>query len=229
MVWTMSEIIKPRVMQKLQEEIRRRVKGKASVEESDIAQMPYVKLVVKEALRLHSTVPFLLTRECVKQCQIGGYDIYLGTRVLINAWGIGRDPKVWTETAFVFNPERLENAELDRSEMIPFGGVRRACPASSVATQVVEFTIANLFYFFDWQLSSGMKNQELDMEEVGSLIVVRKTPLCLRVIAFVQHGVVDYLPLWIICQRYVGLEKEDAIVDYLPEICGPRERGWSIP
>ncbi|KAL4565941.1 hypothetical protein LXL04_030047 [Taraxacum kok-saghyz] len=223
MVWTMSEIIKPRVMQKLQEEIRRCVKGKASVEESDIAQMPNVKLVVKEALRLHSTVPFLLTRECVKQCQIGGYDIYLGTRVLINAWGIGRDPKVWTETAFVFNPERLENAELDRSEMIPIGGGRRACPASSVATQV---------------LSSGMKNQELDMEEVGSLIVVRKTPLCLvpikhdcikRVIAFVQHGVVDYLPLWIICQRYVGLEKEDAIVDYLPEICGPRERGWSIP
>ncbi|KAL4556002.1 hypothetical protein LXL04_038637 [Taraxacum kok-saghyz] len=180
MVWTMSEIIKnPRVMQKLQEEIRGCVGTKASVEESDIAQMSYLKLVVKEALRLHSTVPFLLTRECVKHCQIGGYDIYPGTRVLINAWGIGRDPKVWTENASVFNPERLETAELDRSEMIPFGGGRRACPASSVATQVVEYTIANLFYSFDWQLPSGMENQELDMEEVGSLIVVRKTPLCL--------------------------------------------------
>ncbi|CAH1454065.1 unnamed protein product [Lactuca virosa] len=180
MVWTMSEIIKnPRVMQKLQEEIRRCVGRKSSVEEADVANMPYLKLVVKEALRLHSTVPFLLTRECIKHCQIGGYDIFPGTRVLINAWGIGRDPKVWTESASIFNPERLENLELDRSEMIPFGGGRRACPAASVATQIVEYTIANLFYSFDWQLPSGMKNEELDMEEVGSLIVVRKTPLSL--------------------------------------------------
>ncbi|KAI3505032.1 hypothetical protein L1887_26889 [Cichorium endivia] len=189
MVWTMSEIVKnPRVMQKLQEEIRRCVGRKSSVEESDVANMTYLKLVVKEALRLHSTVPFLLTRECVKHCQIGGYDIFPGTRVLINAWGIGRDPKVWSESAPIFNPERLENLEVDRSEMIPFGGGRRACPASSVATQIVEYTIANLFYSFDWKLPSGMSNDQLDMEEVGSLIVVRKTPLCL---VPVKHNMQD--------------------------------------
>ncbi|GKB10343.1 cytochrome P450 71B37-like protein [Tanacetum coccineum] len=93
-VWAMSEIVKnPKIMEKLQDKIRSCVGRKSMVHESDIAKMPYLKIVVKETLRLHPPPSFLIGRECVTHCQIGGYDVFPGTRVLINSWRIGRDSR----------------------------------------------------------------------------------------------------------------------------------------
>lgn len=178
-IWAISEIVKnPRVMQKLQGEIRSCVGGKPRVDESDITQMTYLKLVVKETLRLHPP-PFLLVRECVSHCQIDGYDILPGTRILINSWGIGNDSRIWTENATEFYPERLEYFEVDQCEMVPFGGGRRSCPAANMATSIIEFTIANLFYSFDWKIPNGVNNDNLDMEQEGFPVIKRKVPLCL--------------------------------------------------
>ncbi|KAL7614891.1 hypothetical protein Lser_V15G05262 [Lactuca serriola] len=178
-IWAVSEIIKnPRVMQKLQGEIRSCVGRKPRVDESDITQMTYLKLVVKETLRLHPP-PFLLVRECTSHCQIDGYDILPRTRILINSWGIGRDPKIWKVDATDFNPERLENLEVDQCEMVPFGGGRRSCPAANMATSIIEFTVASIFYSFDWKIPNEGNNENLDMEQEGFPVVKRKVPLCL--------------------------------------------------
>ena len=178
-IWAVSEIIKnPRVMQKLQGEIRSCVGRKPRVDESDITQMTYLKLVVKETLRLHPP-PFLLVRECTSHCQIDGYDILPRTRILINSWGIGRDPKIWKVDATDFNPERLENLEVDQCEMVPFGGGRRSCPAANMATSIIEFTVASIFYSFDWKIPNEVNNENLDMEQEGFPVVKRKVPLCL--------------------------------------------------
>lgn len=181
MAWAMSEIIKnPRIMQKLQNEIRRCVGRKPRVDESDITKMTYLKMVVKETLRLHSPPPFLITRECVSQCQIGGYDVLPGTKVMINSWAIGRDPRIWEERPTEFYPERFEKIQVDfggkHFEMVPFGGGRRACPGYNSAISTVEFTIANLLYLFDWETME--KKEDLDMGEEGYKLIRRKTPLC---------------------------------------------------
>ncbi|KAI3748369.1 hypothetical protein L6452_11394 [Arctium lappa] len=185
MVWAMSEIIKdPRVMRKLQSEIRSCVGTNSRVQESDIAKMTYLKMVVKETLRLHPPPPFLIARECMSRCQIGGYDVLPGTKVLVNSWAIGRDSRTWKENPTEFRPERFESIEMDfggakHFEMIPFGGGRRACPGYNQATSTVEFTLANLLYWFDWESPDGKKNEDLDMEEGGFQLIHRKTPLCL--------------------------------------------------
>ncbi|XP_024985061.1 cytochrome P450 71B37-like isoform X1 [Cynara cardunculus var. scolymus] len=184
MVWAMSEIFKnPRIMQKLQNEIRSCVGANSRVDESDITQMKYLKMVVKETLRLHPPPAFLIARECMKRCEIGGYDVLPGTKVLVNSWGIGRDSRVWKEKPTEFRPERFETVEVDfggkHFEMTPFGGGRRACPGYNQGTSTVEFTIANLLYWFDWKTPDGKKNEDLDMEESGMQLVHRKTPLCL--------------------------------------------------
>uniref|UniRef100_A0A103YI78 Cytochrome P450 n=1 Tax=Cynara cardunculus var. scolymus TaxID=59895 RepID=A0A103YI78_CYNCS len=181
MVWAMSEIIKnPRIMQKLQNEIRSCVGRKSRVDESDITKMRYLKMVVKETLRLHPPPPFLITRECVSRCQIGGYDVFPGTKVMINSWAIGRDPRIWKENPTEFHPERFEEIQVDfggkHFEMVPFGGGRRACPGYNSAVSTVEFTLANLLYLFDWET---VKKGDLDMEEEGFQLIRRKTPLCL--------------------------------------------------
>ncbi|KAI3520206.1 hypothetical protein L1887_09481 [Cichorium endivia] len=184
MVWAMSELVKnPRVMQKLQNEIRICVGRKSSVDESDISKMRYLKMVVKETLRLHPPAAFLMGRECVSHCQIGGYDVLPGTKVMVTAWGLGRDPRVWKESPTEFLPERFENSEVDfggkNFEMIPFGGGRRACPGNNMAILTVEFAIANLLYSFNWETPSGMKNEDLDMNSHGFPFLRRTTPLCL--------------------------------------------------
>nr|XP_043635099.1 parthenolide synthase-like [Erigeron canadensis] len=185
MVWAMAEIARnPRVMNKLQKEIRSCIGMKQKVRTSDITKMTYLKMVVKETLRLHPTAPLLIPRECLQRCKLGGYDVLPGTRVLVNAWGIGRDPITWGDNSSEFYPERFNvNLEGDfrgsNFDMVPFGGGRRSCPAVNQATTITELTIANLFYWFDWEVPNGLRNEQLDMEEEGSLVVLRRNGLSL--------------------------------------------------
>lgn len=184
--WAMSEMIRhPRVMDKAQAEVRRVYKGKDTVQESDLKELKYLKLVIKETLRLHPPLPLLLPRECREQCKIGGYDIPVKTRVIINAWAINRDPQVWQD-AEKFEPERFVESSIEsigpNFEYIPFGGGRRICPGISFGMASVELLLAQLLYHFDWALPvrEGKTKAEMpDMAETFGASARRKNSLCL--------------------------------------------------
>ena len=53
------------------------------------------------------------------------------------------------------------------------------CVGIAMGVPIVEITLANLLYCFDWELPVGMKTEYIDMEETGGLNTYRKTPLCL--------------------------------------------------
>ncbi|KAK1615605.1 hypothetical protein QYE76_021132 [Lolium multiflorum] len=111
--WAMSELMRnPRVMKKAQAELRDKLRRKPTVAEADLADLKYLKLVVKETLRLHPVLPLLVPRQCQESCKIMGYDVPKGFIVLVNAWAIGRDPKFWDDPE-EFKPERFENSAVD--------------------------------------------------------------------------------------------------------------------
>ncbi|XP_038982061.1 premnaspirodiene oxygenase-like [Phoenix dactylifera] len=183
MVWAMAELMKqPEVMEKAQAEVRRVLKGKAKIEEGDMSEFHYMKLVIKETLRLHPPVPLLLPRVCTKSCQVDGYDIPVGSRVMINAWAIGRDPRYW-EDPESFKPERFEGSSVDfvggSFELVPFGGGRRICPGMNFGLAEMELFLSHLLYYFDWKLPNGMGPDDVEMTETFGSTVGRKSPLCL--------------------------------------------------
>ncbi|XP_062221260.1 desmethyl-deoxy-podophyllotoxin synthase-like [Phragmites australis] len=184
--WAMAELMRyPNAMKRAQAELRDNLKGKPKVTEDDLAQMKYLKLVIKETLRLHPAAPLLVPRESRESCKILGYDVPKGTTVFVNAWAISRDPKYWDD-AEEFKPERFESGAIDFKgmdfEYIPFGAGRRICPGMMFAQSNIELALAALLYHFDWKLADGLKPSELDMTEEMGITVRRKNDLLLRCI-----------------------------------------------
>ncbi|XVE50213.1 hypothetical protein DITRI_Ditri01bG0143800 [Diplodiscus trichospermus] len=179
--WAMSEMLKnPRVMQKAQAEVRKVFNRKGNVDVEGLHELEYLKLVIKESLRLHPPGPLLIPRECTQSFQINGYDIPVKSRVIINAWAMGRNSEYWSE-AERFYPERFVNSSIDYKgsnfEFIPFGAGRRMCPGMAYGIANVELPLAQLLYHFDWKLQGGM--EDLDMDEAFGIVVRRKNDLCL--------------------------------------------------
>ncbi|CAH8389013.1 unnamed protein product [Eruca vesicaria subsp. sativa] len=183
LIWTMTELARnPRVMKKVQEEIRTTLgTEKKIITEEDLNKVDYLQLIIKETFRLHPPVP-LIVRQTISHVKIQGYDIPPKTTVQINVFTIGRDPKRWTDPED-FIPERFANSSVDfrgqNYNLLPFGSGRRICPAIPMSIAGIELALLNFLYFFDWRLPDGMKIGDLDMEEAGTLSVVKKLPLML--------------------------------------------------
>jgi cytochrome P450 len=88
--WAMAELLKnPGIMKKAQSEIRQKLQGREKLTESDLVDLDFIHLIIKETMRMHPPAPLLLPRECRETCIIEGYDIPKGTTVIVNAWSLG--------------------------------------------------------------------------------------------------------------------------------------------
>ncbi|OIT40690.1 PREDICTED: premnaspirodiene oxygenase-like [Nicotiana attenuata] len=181
-IWALSEMMKdPNIMAKAQSEVRQVFKGKKSYGEEDLEKLTYLNLVIKETLRLHTPIP-LLPRECREQTYIDGYSIPLRTRVLVNAWALGRDPESWHDPEN-FIPERFQNSSIDymgnHFEFIPFGAGRRTCPGMLFGLANVGLPLAQLLPHFEWELPYGTNPKDLDMTETHGLSATKRKDLYL--------------------------------------------------
>ncbi|KAF3777105.1 Cytochrome P450 71B7 [Nymphaea thermarum] len=177
-VWAMTELMRnPQVMKRVQDELRLKMKGKDKVEENDLDQLEYLKLVVKEIFRVHPPGPLLIPHISSKECIVDGYVIPAKTTIIINAWTIGRDPNSWKNPE-EFQPERFINNPIDYMghdfEYIPFGSGRRICTGIHLRVIVVELVLANLLYSFNWNLPGGLTAKDIDMSESPGLTVHKR-------------------------------------------------------
>ncbi|KAI0493422.1 hypothetical protein KFK09_023538 [Dendrobium nobile] len=192
MQWAMSELMRnPKAMEKVQSEIRQvaAMGRKGRIEEEDLNKLSYLKQVIKETLRLHPAVPLLLPRLCRETCQVQGFTVPAGTRVLVNVWAIGRDSRYWDDPE-EFLPERFDEKMVDfrgaNFEFLPFGAGRRICPGMNFGLANVELTLANLLLCFDWNLPDGMRARDLDMSETNASTSGRKVDLCLLATSYIS-------------------------------------------
>ncbi|KAB2603954.1 cytochrome P450 CYP736A12-like [Pyrus ussuriensis x Pyrus communis] len=179
--WALSELLRhPQDMKKVQKELENVVGLKRMVEESDMEKLEYLDMVVKETMRLHPVVPLLLPHAAIEDCTptylFLHYHIPKKSRIIINAWAIGRDLSAW-EDAEKFVPESFEGNNVDvrgqHFQLVPFGSGRRRCVGMQLGITVVHFVLAQLVHCFDWELPDNMLPNELEMTEEFGLVVSR--------------------------------------------------------
>uniref|UniRef100_A0ACD5TEV6 Uncharacterized protein n=1 Tax=Avena sativa TaxID=4498 RepID=A0ACD5TEV6_AVESA len=182
----MAELMKnPREMAKVQSEVRQVAVGThGGVLEEDLEKMSLLQAAIKEALRLHPPVPLLIPRETIQDTRLHGYDIPAKTRVMVNTWAIMRNSESW-ENGEDFLPDRFLGRDINYNgkdtRFIPFGAGRRGCPGIAFGTRLVELTLANMMYYFDWKLPNGQNLESFEVIESSGLSPGLKSALILSV------------------------------------------------
>nr|XP_008364599.2 psoralen synthase-like [Malus domestica] len=148
------------IMNKLQTEVRGIVGNGAHITEDDLVEMHYSKAVVKETLRSEN--------RWLEDVEIVGYKIKSETEVVIYAWQIARDPKLYKKPE-EFEPERFLNGGIDYKgndfQLIPFGAGRTVCPEIQFAIAVNEIALTSNVHKFHWELPGGASGEDLHTAE----------------------------------------------------------------
>ncbi|XP_026456227.1 protopine 6-monooxygenase-like [Papaver somniferum] len=180
LTWILSLLMNNRyALHKARQEIDLLVGKDRQVEDSDVKNLTYMNAIIKETMRLYP-LGFLLERDAKEDCEVGGFNIEGGTRLLINVWKLQRDPNVWTDP-MEFKPERFltENADIDvggqHFELLPFGAGRRVCPGVSFALQFMHLVLARLIHGYDMETING-EDVDLSVSSEGH-VNIKSTPL----------------------------------------------------
>ncbi|KAM7514387.1 hypothetical protein LguiA_003970 [Lonicera macranthoides] len=161
----------PHALQKARSEIDKQVGHKRSINDSDLTKLPYLRCIINETLRLYPPAPLLLPHCSSEHCTIGGFKIPPNTTLVVNAWAMHRDPKVWEEPN-EFKPERFEGDE--GFKFAAFGIGRRACPGANLAIRMISLALGALIQCFEWE---RVGTEEVDMAERVGLNMPKAKPL----------------------------------------------------
>ncbi|RCV32568.1 hypothetical protein SETIT_7G013400v2 [Setaria italica] len=71
-------------------------------------KLSYTRMVTKEGMMLHTVFPLLLPHLCRETCEVGGFKVAKGSKVIINAWAKARSPEYWQDLEKL-KPESLPN------------------------------------------------------------------------------------------------------------------------
>ena len=142
------------------------------VQESDILQLKYIQVIVKETFCLHPIVPLLLPHHNISATKAFRYDIPAKTRLFANIWTIRQDPTIWDKPLeFVLErflagaTHKATDFQRQHFELISFGVGRWQCSGVAFASIVVHLMVANLLHVFDWPFLDGMTHDQIDMSE----------------------------------------------------------------
>ncbi|MFJ7996717.1 cytochrome P450 [Streptomyces sp. NPDC096310] len=117
----------PEAQARAREEVDRVLAGRRPGA-ADLDVLPYLTMVLKEAMRIQSPVPFI-SRRAVADAVIDGHRIPAGADVMVCGAVIQHDPTHWPDPER-FDPERFtpdREASRPRYAWFPFGGGNRAC------------------------------------------------------------------------------------------------------
>jgi cytochrome P450 len=126
--WTLFLLARhPSVEERLSREVGEVLGGRLPTA-ADLPRLRYAEVVVRESLRLFPPA-YVIGREAIADCVIGGYDVPAGTTIYFAPWVLHRDSRHFPDPE-TFRPDRWldgSTASLRKYAYIPFGGGPRIC------------------------------------------------------------------------------------------------------
>ena len=114
---------------------------------SDIDNLPYIRQIIEEALRLYPPAG-IISRSARRPDTLGGREIRTGDTVMIPIYALGRNKLLWDDPD-AFRPERFDDRKnIDRYAYLPFGDGPRICIGASFALQEAVIILATLLSRF---------------------------------------------------------------------------------
>ncbi|KAJ9076130.1 hypothetical protein DSO57_1029260 [Entomophthora muscae] len=144
------------VQEKARAEVLRVLKGKDQPPTYDeLKEMTYIDCIIKESMRIVSTVA-QLRRYCPKgEVLSSGFTIPKNTFVNLQMWMIHHDPKIFPEP-YIFRPERFADAFGQQdAQWLAFGSGARMCIGKSFSLMEQRVVIARLVQKFTFDFAPG--------------------------------------------------------------------------
>ena len=145
----------PEAEARLQAELDSVLGGRAPTG-GDLPNLPYVRQVIEEAMRLYPPAPAVTGRRAVAADEICGVKVSPGQRVMISTWVLHRHRTLWDEPER-FDPDRFSTARSEgrpRFAYMPFGGGPRICIGAQLAMTEASLILATLAQRFQPRLTT---------------------------------------------------------------------------
>ncbi|PVD29000.1 hypothetical protein C0Q70_11597 [Pomacea canaliculata] len=161
--WTLYSLAQhPQYQQKVQEELDCLLEGRQSddIEWEDLQKLEYLTQVIKEGMRLHSTVPFI-DRTLTKPMTIEDVTLPAGTWCRLNIMGLHHCPLVWSDPE-IFDPDRFHPDNIkdkDAYTFVPFSAGPRNCIGQHFALNEQKVIIGRILRKFTLTVDPNHKVQ----------------------------------------------------------------------
>ncbi len=125
-------------------------------EPGDMPNLPYVRKVLSESLRLYPPA-YVIGRQPKEDYELLGYRVPAGSPILMSQYVVHRDPRYYPDPEH-FDPERWtpeEQARRPRFAFFPFGGGTRVCIGEQFAWLEGSLALSTLAQCWRLQLQPG--------------------------------------------------------------------------
>ncbi|MEM6307475.1 MAG: cytochrome P450 [Pseudomonadota bacterium] len=143
----------PAVQDKARAEAQSVLQGRTATAD-DVDQLPYVRMIVDETLRLYPPAAFL-SRTAQKSDTLCDRAVRKGDTITLPVYALHRNALIW-DNPDAFRPERFADAKaIDRYEYLPFGNGPRVCIGAQFALQEAVMVLATLLSRFRFTAIPG--------------------------------------------------------------------------
>lgn len=129
----------PEEQKRLQDAIDR-----ISDDHDQVNKLEYLDWFIRETLRLYPIAPFIVNRQCNKECQIGEMKIEVGTNITVDMYSIHFDEQLYGPVSpWKFYPERFREKRHPLA-WLPFGAGPRNCIGMRFAMLEIKLAVVRI-------------------------------------------------------------------------------------
>ncbi|KAI0265535.1 cytochrome P450 [Gloeopeniophorella convolvens] len=186
--WTLAMLVYPQTQARAQAELDAVVGRTRMPTFADYPHLPYIRAMVKEALRWRPVDPFGVPHRSTEDDWYEGMFIPKGTICIANVWQMNRDSVIYGDNAAHFDPARYLDADGQTTPGPPdttgeghstYGFGRRVCVGRHLANDTLFINIAVLLWATNMQRKRSASGDLLPLDVDGfveSGLVVLPTP-----------------------------------------------------